>query len=204
MRRLLLCLFLARSLQAQAQPAGACKVDGSDCSVKTLNSLAGDVTLAAGSNVTITPSGNTLTVASTAGGSGTVTSVGNGTVSALFTASWATPTTTPAFSFAFANQAGTGSAGCFFGSPAGGSSGAITCRVLVANDVPTLNQSTSGNAATVTTNANLTGPITSTGNATAVAAQTGTGSTFVMQASPTRSSDTGDTSAVRWLCAGTP
>ena len=42
-----------------------------------------------------------------------------------------------------------------------------------------------GNAATVVTNANLTGPITSTGNATAVAAQTGTGSTFVMQASPT-------------------
>lgn len=40
-------------------------------------------------------------------------------------------------------------------------------------------------AGTVTTNANLTGPITSSGNATAVAAQTGTGSTFVMQASPT-------------------
>lgn len=36
-----------------------------------------------------------------------------------------------------------------------------------------------------TTNANLTGPITSTGNATAVAAQTGTGSTFVMNTSPT-------------------
>ena len=35
------------------------------------------------------------------------------------------------------------------------------------------------------TNANLTGPITSVGNATSVAAQTGTGSTFVMQASPT-------------------
>ena len=42
-----------------------------------------------------------------------------------------------------------------------------------------------GNAATVTTNANLTGPITSTGNATAITAQTGTGTTFVMQASPT-------------------
>lgn len=40
-------------------------------------------------------------------------------------------------------------------------------------------------AGNVTTNANLTGPITSTGNATAVAAQTGTGSTFVMQESPT-------------------
>jgi hypothetical protein len=40
-------------------------------------------------------------------------------------------------------------------------------------------------AGNVTTNANLTGPITSSGNATAVAAQTGTGSTFVMQLSPT-------------------
>jgi hypothetical protein len=37
----------------------------------------------------------------------------------------------------------------------------------------------------VTTNANLTGPITSVGNATAIASQTGTGSTFVMSASPT-------------------
>lgn len=45
--------------------------------------------------------------------------------------------------------------------------------------------SITGNAATVTTNANLTGPITSAGNATAIAAQTGTGTTFVMQASPT-------------------
>lgn len=39
-------------------------------------------------------------------------------------------------------------------------------------------------AGTVTTNANLTGPIVSTGNATAVASQTGTGSTFVMNTSP--------------------
>ena len=50
---------------------------------------------------------------------------------------------------------------------------------------PTFNQSTSGNAATVTTNANLTGPITSSGNATSVASQTGTGSKFVMDTSPT-------------------
>lgn len=42
-----------------------------------------------------------------------------------------------------------------------------------------------GNAATVTTNANLTGPIISVGNTTSVAAQTGTGSTFVMNSSPT-------------------
>lgn len=44
--------------------------------------------------------------------------------------------------------------------------------------------SITGNAATVTTNANLTGPITSVGNATSIAAQTGTGSTFVMSVSP--------------------
>lgn len=37
----------------------------------------------------------------------------------------------------------------------------------------------------VTTNANLTGPITSSGNATSVASQTGTGSKFVMDTSPT-------------------
>ena len=36
----------------------------------------------------------------------------------------------------------------------------------------------------VTTNANLTGPITSVGNATSIASQTGTGSTFVMNTSP--------------------
>lgn len=40
-------------------------------------------------------------------------------------------------------------------------------------------------AGSVTTNANLTGPITSVGNATSVASQTGTGSTFVMSAGPT-------------------
>lgn len=53
-----------------------------------------------------------------------------------------------------------------------------------------INGSVTGNAGTVTTNANLTGPITSVGNATSVAAQTGTGSTFVMQASPTLTTPT--------------
>lgn len=39
-------------------------------------------------------------------------------------------------------------------------------------------------AGTVTTNANLTGPITSSGNATAIASQTGTGTKFVVDTSP--------------------
>ena len=38
---------------------------------------------------------------------------------------------------------------------------------------------------TVTTNANMTGPITTSGNVTSVTAQTGSGSTFVMNTSPT-------------------
>lgn len=42
----------------------------------------------------------------------------------------------------------------------------------------------SGNAETVTTNANLTGPITSSGNATSITAQTGTGTKFVVDTSP--------------------
>jgi hypothetical protein len=40
--------------------------------------------------------------------------------------------------------------------------------IAVAGDFPTLNQNTTGNAATVTTNANLTGPVTSVGNATTI------------------------------------
>ncbi len=40
-------------------------------------------------------------------------------------------------------------------------------------------------AGNVTTNANLTGPITSVGNATAIASQTGTGTKFVVDTSPT-------------------
>lgn len=39
--------------------------------VRTVNGLTAAVTIAAGSNITITPSGNTLTIASTASGSGT-------------------------------------------------------------------------------------------------------------------------------------
>lgn len=49
----------------------------------------------------------------------------------------------------------------------------------------TITASLTGNASTVTTNANLTGPITSSGNATSIASQTGTGTKFVVDTSPT-------------------
>jgi hypothetical protein len=44
-----------------------------------------------------------------------------------------------------------------------------TLSIATAADFPTLNQNTTGNAATVTTNANLTGDVTSVGNATTLA-----------------------------------
>jgi hypothetical protein len=59
--------------------------------------------------------------------------------------------------------------------------GTVTAPTFVGN----LTGNVTGNASTVTTNANLTGPITSSGNATAVASQTGTGTKFVMDTSPT-------------------
>lgn len=58
---------------------------------------------------------------------------------------------------------------------------------------PTLFLSQTGfRKVTATTNADLNGPITSIGNTTAVASQTGTGSTFVMEASPTLTTPTID------------
>ena len=51
--------------------------------------------------------------------------------------------------------------------------------------VANLNAATCGNASTVTTNANLTGVITSSGNATVIASQTGTGTKFVVDNTPT-------------------
>ena len=50
-----------------------------------------------------------------------------------------------------------------------GTAGVPTFRAIVASDIPTLNQNTTGNAASVTTNANLIGPVTSVGNTTNIA-----------------------------------
>jgi hypothetical protein len=60
-----------------------------------------------------------------------------------------------------------------------------TAPFVVTSTTPVANLSIGGNAATVTTNANLTGVITSVGNATSIASQTGTGTKFVMDTSPT-------------------
>jgi hypothetical protein len=62
------------------------------------------------------------------------------------------------------------------------STGTAPLVVTSTTQVANLNAATAG---TVTTNANLTGPITSVGNATSIASQTGTGSKFVVDTSPT-------------------
>lgn len=69
-----------------------------------------------------------------------------------------------------------------------GATGATRPRTIyVATSViaPSFVGALTGNASTVTTNANLTGPITSVGNATSIASQTGTGTKFVVDTSPT-------------------
>ncbi len=66
-----------------------------------------------------------------------------------------------------------------------GTAASLTAGHVTTNANLTGGVTSVGNAATVVTNANLTGPITSSGNATSVASQTGTGTTFVMDTSPT-------------------
>jgi hypothetical protein len=120
-----------------------------------------------------TDGSNTSWAAVSGGAGGTVTSVSVTTANGV-SGVVATPTITPAITLTLGAITPTSVAatGAVSGSNLSGTNTGDQTNI-------------SGNAATVTTNANLTGPITSVGNATSVASQTGTGSTFVMQASPT-------------------
>lgn len=180
MKKILFSWLMTLCLLASADTHTNYGGGGSGCTSSGTSILYGD---GAGgcSNVTIGTglsfSGGSLS--NTGAGSGTVTSVGL-TLPNIFSVTGSPVTTSGTLAGSLISE----TANTFLASP-NGSSGTPTFRGIVAADVPTLNQSTTGNAATVTTNANLTGPITSTGNATSIAAQTGTGTTFVMQASPT-------------------
>lgn len=70
-------------------------VEGGSGGVTSLNGETGDVTLVAGSGISITPSGTNITIANTGAGSGTVTSVSVVSSNGL-AGSVATATTTPA------------------------------------------------------------------------------------------------------------
>ena len=75
------------------------EVSNVNVGVTELNGLTGDLDLVAGSNVTITPSGSTITIASTGGGGGSqdlqsVTDVGNTTTNSVKIGSSASPAVT--------------------------------------------------------------------------------------------------------------
>ena len=131
------------------------------------------VTLTNGTDITITGTYPSFTIAySGTAGSGTVTKAS--VVSANgFAGSVATDTTTPAITIS------TSITGLLKGD------GTAISAATSGTDYVVPSGSITGNAATVTTNASLTGPITSSGNATSIGSQTGSGNTFVMSTSPT-------------------
>lgn len=125
---------------------------GSGSGVSSLNSLTGALSLVAGSGITITPSGTNITIAATGGGSGTVTSVGLVDSTGLFTVTNSPVTTSGNLTLsALASQ----TANTFLAAP-NGSSGAPAFRAILAADVPTLNQNTTGTAANITASSNST------------------------------------------------
>lgn len=150
---------------AQSQPAFT-DISGSVASTQ-MPALTGDVTTSAGAVAT--------TIAANAVTNAKMATMAANTVKANITGGAAVPTDV---GFVSTNTASTG---VFRDSSGNFSAGTITAALTGNASTAT----TATTATTVTTNANLTGPITSVGNATSVAAQTGTGSTFVMQASPT-------------------
>ena len=76
-----------------------------------------------------------------AGAFGSVTSVSAGDLSPLFNSSVATPTLTPAITFAPINQG----ANLFYAGPSTGAAAAPTFRATVSADIPPINLATSGN-----------------------------------------------------------
>jgi hypothetical protein len=164
-----------------------------------INALLPSQTGASGKNL---QSDGTNTSWVSAGGSGTVTSVSVTTANGV-SGTVATSTTTPAISLTLgaitptsvaaigavtgSNLSGTNTGDqtiTLTGGVTGSGTGSFAATV-VTNANLTGGVTSVGNAATVITNANLTGVITSVGNATSIASQTGTGTTFVVSTSPT-------------------
>jgi hypothetical protein len=153
--------------------SGAGTISATDNILQAIQKLNGNDATNANLTGMVTSVGNATTVVTNANLTGEVTSVGN------------TATVTNAAVIAKVLTGYTSGAGTI----------AATDNILQAiqklngNDATNANLTgmvtSVGNAATVVTNANLTGPITSTGNATSIASQTGTGTTFVMDTSPT-------------------
>ncbi|MFZ3343381.1 MAG: hypothetical protein WA213_21060 [Terriglobales bacterium] len=112
-----------------------------------LNGKQGTLTLTTtGTSGAATLTGSTLNIPEYAGGGGggTVTSVG------LTVPSWLSVSGSPITGSGTLAVTGTTETANYFLATPNGSSGPVTPRAIVAADVPTLNQSTTGNAATAT------------------------------------------------------
>lgn len=108
----ILAIALLSAVSAAAQSSGG------GASGASVNGLTGAVILQAGANIAITPSGNTLTIASSGGGSG-LASFTTSNLSPLFTATLgASPTVSPALVFTLSNAAANTVFGNFTGSSA--------------------------------------------------------------------------------------
>lgn len=99
--------------------------------VTSVNGLNGALTLAAGLNITITPSGNTITIASTGGG---VTSVAlaDGSTIPIYAISGSPVTSAGTLQLTLNSQ----SANTIFAGPSSGASAQPTFRPLVLKDIP--------------------------------------------------------------------
>ena len=126
--------------------------------------------------------GNAATVTTNANLTGVITSVGNATSIASQTGTGSKFVVDDSPTLITPNL---GTPSTLVGTNITGTASGLTSGTVTTNANLTGGVTSVGNAATVITNANLTGVITSSGNATSIASQTGTGTTFVVDDSPT-------------------
>lgn len=149
-------------------------------------------TLTAGSGVTITNAAGAITIAATGSG-GTVTSVA--ATAPVASSGGTAPTISLNASYGDTQNPYASKTANYVLAAPNGSAGAPSFRAIVAADIPTLNQNTTGNAATAT---NLAG-----GAANRIAYQSGSGATTFVTAPTTASTYLQwDGSAFTWAAAG--
>ena len=179
------------------------KLNGNDATNANLTggvtSVGNATTVITNANLTggVTSIGNATTVITNANLTGDVTSIGNATT-VITNANLTGDVTSSGNATTLTNSAVIGKV--LTGYVSGAGTVAATDSILQAiqklngNDATNANLTggvtSVGNATTVITNANLTGVITSSGNTTSIASQTGTGSKFVVDTSPTLNTPT--------------
>ena len=177
--------------------SGAGVVATTDSILQAIQKLNGNDATNANLTGGVTSVGNATTVITNANLTGGVTSIGNATT-VITNANLTGDVTSSGNATTLTNSAVIGKV--LTGYVSGAGTVAATDSILQAiqklngNDATNANLTggvtSVGNATTVITNANLTGVITSSGNTTSIASQTGTGSKFVVDTSPTLNTPT--------------